>query len=416
MDASAEKGRMSMEAKVLEEIDPRVLGARLQEARRSAGLTQQAVADRMEMARTTVVAIEKGERRVTPPELIRFAKLYLRHVSDFVGRRAHAEGFVAQFRSNERQALEENREYEQVAIELQQRSEDYAELERIPGVSGPRKYPPIYETTGSTIDQVASDIAAAERNRLGLGDGPIGNLRERLEAEVGLRIFYFAMPSKIAGAFAYNEDLGACVAINSNHPRDRRQWSLAHECGHFLMHRYQAEITILLDRRMQTAKERVADAFAENFLMPAAGLNRRFTDLHRSSPKGVTLGDMVSLAHLYQVSVQALVLRLETLRRLAAGTWERLVAEGFEVQKAQRLLGIDANPPVKDLFPQRYVALAVSAFRNGDLSEGQLAKYLRTDRLSSRLTVEELQNRIHREFEGDFTELELDLAQPLGSR
>jgi Zn-dependent peptidase ImmA (M78 family) len=125
---------------------------------------------------------------------------------------------------------------------------------------------------------------------------------------------------------------------------------------------------------------------------------------------------MVSLAHLYQVSVQALVLRLETLRRLAAGTWERLVAEGFEAQKAQRLLGIDANPPVKDLFPQRYVALAVSAFRNGDLSEGQLAKYLRTDRLSSRLTVEELQNRIHREFEGDFTELELDLAQPLGSR
>ena len=86
------------------------------------------------------------------------------------------------------------------------------------------------------------------------------------------------------------------------------------------------------------------------------------------------------------------------------------------MQKAQHLLGIDANPPIKDLFPQRYVALAVSAFRNGDLSEGQLARYFRTDRLSSRLIVEELQNRIHREFEGDFTELELDLAQPLGSR
>jgi Zn-dependent peptidase ImmA (M78 family)/transcriptional regulator with XRE-family HTH domain len=416
MDASAEKGRMSMQATILEEIDPRVLGARLQDARRGAGLTQQAVADRMEMARTTIVAIEKGERRITPAELIRFAKLYLRQVSDLVGRRAPAEGFVAQFRSNERQALEENQEYEQVALELQRRSEDYAELERIAGVSGLRNYPPVYETTGGTIDQVASDIAAAERNRLGLGDGPIGNLRERLEAEVGLRIFYFAMPSKIAGAFAYNEDLGACVGINSNHPRDRRQWSLAHECGHFLMHRYQAEITILLERRMQTAKERVADAFAENFLMPLAGLNRRFTDLHRSSPKGVTLGDIVSLANLYQVSVQALVLRLETLRRIAPGTWERLVTEGFEVQKAQHLLGIDANPPIKDLFPQRYVALAVSAFRNGDLSEGQLAKYLRSDRLSSRLIVEELQNRIHREFEGDFTGLELDLAQPLGSR
>jgi Zn-dependent peptidase ImmA (M78 family)/transcriptional regulator with XRE-family HTH domain len=408
---------MNMEARIFEEIDPRLLGARLQDARRSAGLTQQAVAGQMGMARTTVVALEKGERRVTPTELTRFTKLYRRHVSDFVGRRAHAEGFVAQFRSNERQALEEHHEYEQVTLNLQHRSEDYVELERIAGVSGPRKYPPVYETTGSTVEQIASDVAAAERNRLGLGDGPIGNLRERLEAEVGLRIFYYPMPSKIAGVFAYNEDLGACVGINSNHPRDRRQWSLAHECGHFLMHRYQAEITILLERRMQTAKERVADAFAENFVMPAAGLNRQFTDLHRSTtPNGVTLGDIVSLADLYQVSVQALVLRLETLRRLPAGTWERLVAEGFEVQKAHHLLGIDANPPVKDLFPQRYVSLAVRAFRNSELSEGQLAKYLRTDRLSSRLILEDLQNRIHREFEGDFTELELDLAQPLGSR
>src|ERR1700677_2473322 len=116
-------------ANVLEEIDPRVLGARLQDARRSAGLTQQAVADRMEMARTTIVAIEKGERRITPEELIRFAKFYRQHVSDFVGRRVHAEGFLAQFRANERHAFEVNQEYEQVALELQQRSEDYAELE-----------------------------------------------------------------------------------------------------------------------------------------------------------------------------------------------------------------------------------------------------------------------------------------------
>jgi len=405
-----------MEARILEEIDPRVLGARLQDARRAAGLTQQTVAEQMNMARTTVVAIEKGERRVTAAELIQFTKLYHRQVSDFVGRREHREGFVAQFRSNERQALDENREYELVAQNLQERGEDYAELETLMGASMPRRYPPVYESTGSTLEQVASDVAAAERNRLGLGDGPIGNLRERLETDVGLRVFYFPMPSKIAGAFAYNEELGACIGINSNHPRDRRQWSLAHECGHFLMHRYQAEITILLERRMQTAKERVADAFAENFLMPEAGLNRRFTDLHRSSPKGATLGDIVSLANLYQVSVQALVLRLETLRRLPPGTWERLVTEGFEVQKAQRLLGIDANPPIKDLFPQRYVALAVSAFRSGRLSEGQLAKYLHTDRLSARLIVEDLQNRVHREFEGDFTELELDLAQPLGSR
>ena len=405
-----------MEAEIQETLDPRVLGLRFQDARRASGLTQQAVADQMEMARTTVVAIEKGERRTTPAELIRFAKLYRRPVSDFASRRAYTEDFVAQFRATERQSMGENPEYEQVAVELQRRSEDYRHLEQMGGISGGRKYPSIYDTEGSAIEQAASDIAAAERNRLGLGDGAIGNLRERLEAEAGLRIFYFAMPSKIAGVFAYNEGLGACAGINSNHPPDRRQWSLAHEYAHFLVHRYQSEVTVLAERRMRTAKERLADAFAESFLMPAGGLNRQFSEIHRAAPHGVTLGDIVILANLYEVSVQALVLRLETLRRIPAGTWERLTTEGFEVQKAQHLLGIDANPPVKDLFPQRFVALAVSAFRKGDLSEGQLSRLLRTDRTSARLIVEELQNRIHREFEGDFTELELDLAQPLGSR
>jgi Zn-dependent peptidase ImmA (M78 family)/transcriptional regulator with XRE-family HTH domain len=405
-----------MDVNILEQIDPRIIGTRLQDARRATGLTQQAVADEMGMARTTVVAIEKGERRLSPAELIQFARVYRRSVSEFVGRNTVTEGFVAQFRATERQMLEDNSDYEGVALELQRRSEDYVELEQVAGVRAQRSYPSVYETSGGSAEQVGSEIAATERNRLGLGDGPIGNLRERLETEMGLRIFYFSMPSKIAGVFAYNEDLGACIAINSRHPRDRRQWSLAHEFGHFLMHRYQAEITILLERRLHSAKERVTDAFAENFLMPASGVNRRFTDIHRLSPKGVTLGDIVNFANLYQVSVQALVLRLESLKRLAPGTWDRLTTEGFEVRKAQNLLGIDANPPVSDLFPQRYISLAVTAFRNGHLSEGQLAKYLHTDRLSTRLVVEEVQNQVHREIEGDFTEVEVDLAQPLGVR
>ncbi len=405
-----------MRKKVFDLLDPHVLGQRLQEARRAARLTQEAVAAPMDMARTTVVAIEKGERRVTPAELIRFAKAYGRQVSDFVGRTTVARGFVAQFRSVERREIETHSEYEQVAIDLQRRSEDYVELERIVGAPLTRPYPPPYESTGGNARQVGADISAVERNRLGLGDGPIGNLRERLEAEVGLRIFYFPMPSKIAGAFAYNEILGACVGINSKHPRDRRQWSLAHEYGHFLIHRYQPELTILETRRLNSGKEKVADAFAENFLMPASGLNRRFSDIHRSSSQGATLADILNLAALYRVAVQALVLRLETLRRLPGGTWERLVAEGFAVRKAQRLLGIEANPPIGDLFPQRYVALAVTAFRRGDLTEGQLAQYLRTDRLSARMQIESFHGRIHQEIGGDFTGLELDLTQRLESR
>lgn len=396
-----------------EQLDPRILGVRLQEARKAAGLTQSDAAENLDMSRTTVVAIEKGERKVTPHEIIQFAKLYRRSVSDLLSRRVVIDSFVPQFRAAQKEL---DPAFERAADELQSLSENYLELEKILGTPLIRRFPPEYDIRGGTADRIAEDVATAERNRLGIGDGPIGNLRGRLENDVGLRIFYFRMESKIAGLFAYNDVLGACIGINSNHPRDRRNWTLAHEYGHFLMTRYQVEVTVLTTDTKIGTKERLADNFAKCFLMPATGLNRRFTELHRAGEKGITLADVFNLANLYQVSVQALILRLEDLSRLPAGTWQRLSVEGLKVQQAHRLLGIDANPPLSELLPPRYVSLAVEAFRKGHLSEGQLAKSLRTDRVSARLQVEQLAKEIHLEDGGSFTPITPDLAQPLGGR
>jgi Zn-dependent peptidase ImmA (M78 family)/DNA-binding XRE family transcriptional regulator len=397
----------------LEQVDPRTLGLRLQEARKAAGLTQQDVADQIGMARTTVVAIEKGERRIVPHELLQLASLYGRSVSSLVSKRIITESLVTQFRAAQR---ETGPGFDQATEELQKRAEDYIELERIAGVPSANRFPPEYDTKGGAPDRIAEDVATAERNRLGMGDGPIGNLRDRLETDVGIRVFYFPMVSRIAGVFGYNDVLGACVGVNSNHPRDRRNWTLAHEYGHFLMTRYQVEVTVLTIDKKLVGKERLADSFAKYFLMPASGLNRRFTEIHRATERGVTLADVCNLANLYQVSVQALVLRLEELSRLPSGIWERLRSEGFKVQQAQKLLGIDANPQMLEHLPRRYVALAVEAFRSGQLSEGQLTRYLHTDRVSVRALMESLLKAIHVENGGEFTPIAPDLAQTLGGR
>jgi Zn-dependent peptidase ImmA (M78 family)/DNA-binding XRE family transcriptional regulator len=397
----------------LEQVDPRTLGLRLQEARKAAGLTQQDVADQIGMARTTVVAIEKGERRIVPHELLQLASLYGRSVSSLVSKRIITESLVTQFRAAQR---ETGPGFDQATEELQKRAGDYIELERIAGVPSANRFPPEYDTKGGAPDRIAEDVATAERNRLGMGDGPIGNLRDRLETDVGIRVFYFPMVSRIAGVFGYNDVLGACVGVNSNHPRDRRNWTLAHEYGHFLMTRYQVEVTVLTIDKKLVGKERLADSFAKYFLMPASGLNRRFTEIHRATERGVTLADVCNLANLYQVSVQALVLRLEELSRLPSGIWERLRSEGFKVQQAQKLLGIDANPQMLEHLPRRYVALAVEAFRSGQLSEGQLTRYLHTDRVSVRALMESLLKAIHVENGGEFTPIAPDLAQTLGGR
>src|SRR5215475_9364115 len=196
-----------MEKHILERIDPIMLGTRLRDARRARGLTQQAVAEHLGVARTTLVASEKGERRVLPDELIKLAALYGRPVSEFVAKRVVVEGFVPQFRAAWKDLFAEDTELEKSASELQRLAEDYVELERLCNMPLVRAYPPPYDMSGASAEQIAEEIATAERNRSGIGDGPLSNLRERLENDVGLRIFYFPMPSKVAGLFAYNDVL-----------------------------------------------------------------------------------------------------------------------------------------------------------------------------------------------------------------
>ena len=53
-----------MIANILNELDLRELGRELQRARKKQGLTQEAAAVIIDAARTTITAIEKGERRI----------------------------------------------------------------------------------------------------------------------------------------------------------------------------------------------------------------------------------------------------------------------------------------------------------------------------------------------------------------
>jgi len=50
-----------------------------------------------------------------------------------------------------------------------------------------------------------------------------------LEVDVGLRIFIEPLPSRVAGLFVFVEPLGGRAAVNSLHPPERRDWTLAHE-------------------------------------------------------------------------------------------------------------------------------------------------------------------------------------------
>jgi transcriptional regulator with XRE-family HTH domain len=148
-----------MMSDILNTLDPQILGAHLQEARKARGLTQDAVAVTMEMARTTIVAIEKGERRLTAGELIKLAALYGLSVSRLVGRPQQIEALVPQFRA----AWKPDAELEACAMELQKVAEDYLELERLCDRPLAKNYPSVYESEDGTPDQAAEEIAQRSR-------------------------------------------------------------------------------------------------------------------------------------------------------------------------------------------------------------------------------------------------------------
>lgn len=395
------------------DLDYRVLGSRLQEARKARGLTQQEVAETIGVSRPTYVAIEKGERRLAPDELIRLASLFGRALHEILRQREPVRDFIAQFRAATVRTGVRPEDLAASVVELQRLCDDYAELESLCGAPLLRSLPPPYEMEGRDLEEVGEEIALQERARLGIGEGPFPHLRALLEADVGLRIFCLTLPAGVAGLFIYTQASGGCIAIQRDHPRQSQLWSLAHEYAHFLVHRYEAEVTLLPAHRQSSRRERFADAFAASFLLPAVGLRRRFRQTQRAS-ESITPATLLTLADLYGISGEMMSQRLENLRLIREGTWDNLRKSDFRVRAAGENEAQDRQTENSGL-PPRYQRLAAQAYEEGGISEEQFAHFLRTDRVSARRCAASLAAQTAISEEGEPGDLRLDLAAPLSA-
>lgn len=380
-----------MTSNILDNIDIGKLGELLQQARKKCGLTQADAAKFIDAARTTIVAIEKGDRRIKPNELIKLARAYGRSISDFVQSRPVIQPFEVQFRTANRQSEDEDLLISPSIAYLEELCRNYLELEGIMDAPLPQNYPQEYELSNMPIEAAAESMAIAERQRLGLGDSPIAHLRNILEQSVGLRIFYIKMPPKYSEVYSFDDRLGGCMAINANHPEERRRWSLAHGYLHFLAHRRKPVIDFDGQYQRLPESERLAEAYPKYFLMPTSSLLKQFNDMHRSHGK-FTPTNLFTMAHYYGVSVEALVYRLEDMALLPSGTWDRLRDRGLKVRKVQQEMGLEAIVQRSDMTPIHYQHLAIEALDQGLITEGRFANFLGVDRLESRRIAEVLRD------------------------
>jgi Zn-dependent peptidase ImmA (M78 family)/DNA-binding XRE family transcriptional regulator len=367
-------------------LDPRIVGQRIAEARKARGKTQEEVADFLGCSRPTYIAIEKGDRLAKSEEIIKLAS--------FLGRKIHElvrpTEPVVDLQPHLRAAVEKMKGVDEAALnaaidEFQRLAEDYRDLEKLMNAPLRYNYPPeITLTPRIDAAELAEGVAQQERQRLGLGDQPVIYLRNTLEWDVGLRIFfYWGLPSAIAGMYAYTADLGCCILVNKKHPPERQRVTMLHEYGHLIVDRYKPGIDYLTMTGRKPANERFAESFALSFLMPTSSVRQRFHDIVTTTGN-FRVADLRRLSHFYYVSVEAMALRLEQLGLIQKGSWQFLKESKFSPREAAELLDLQPQPVNDFPFPDRYKYLAVAAYERGEIGDSDLAHYLRCDIVEAR--------------------------------
>jgi Zn-dependent peptidase ImmA (M78 family)/DNA-binding XRE family transcriptional regulator len=368
----------------LEQIMPVEAGERLRIAREGAKITQAAAASAIGVARTTIVAIEQGERRARINELQQLAKLYGTSVNAILRQESVHVDLAPRFRK----VVGSDDAAADAAELMAELAKAEVELENLLGVKRVRNYPPERPLLKGDVRTQAEQDATELRQRLGLGIGPVSDIVTLLEMELGIRVYIRRFDGRISGVFAYDDTLGPCILLNANHPRERRTQSAGHETGHFISTRRQPEI-LHNDEAENSREERYANAFARAFLTPARAVMQKFQEITAGSDR-LTRRHVIVLAHFFGVSREAMVRRLEELGSVKPGTWDWFQANGGITDEQSRQVLGDLSP--RDGYKAeadrpttlRLNLLASEAHRQGLLSEGQLARLLHLDRIELR--------------------------------
>ncbi|HUN86780.1 MAG TPA: XRE family transcriptional regulator [Terracidiphilus sp.] len=368
----------------IDQILPAETGERLRIAREGAKMTQAAAAQAIGVARTTIVAMEQGERRARMSELQQLARLYGTSVNALLRREAVHVDLAPRFR----RMVGSDEAAADAAELMADLAKAEVELENLLGVKRVRNYPPERALLPGDVKVQAEQDAAELRQRLGLGIGPVTNIVTLLEMELGVRVYVRRVDGRISGVFAYDDALGACMLLNANHPRERRNTSGGHETGHFISTRRQPEV-LHLDETESSREERYANAFARALLTPARAVLQKFQEVTAGADR-MTRRHVIILAHFFGVSREAMVRRLEEVGSVKRGTWDWFTANGgITDEQARQVLGdlivpdaekADADRPTT----LRLNLLAYEAHRRGLMSEGQLARLLHMDRVELR--------------------------------
>lgn len=364
-------------------------------------MTQEEVADHLELSRAAVSQMEQGRRRVSSLELHRLAHLYGRDIKDFLEEDlSEGETVMALFRRQPGVAMDAG-----VLDSLRQcitLGREITNLERRLGLDRGLATIPIYpvpppDSKWDAVQQGAL-VASKERRRLNLGDAPLPDVVDLLESQ-GIRTAQVALPDDISGLTLIDARHGTLVAVNRRHHVLRRRFSCAHEYAHVLFDR---EIRGMLSRSSDQSNlnEVRANAFAASFLMPESAVRSFVHGLAKGRPsrgqmdvydgesalhvegrmepgsQDIQMHDLVRLAHHFDVSRTAMLYRLKDLRIIDESEQTRLAREDREGRgrAMSDFLGFPEpdHQAARDQFRSRFLSMGIEALRRETITRSKL--------------------------------------------
>lgn len=145
---------------------------------------------------------------------------------------------------------------------------------------------------------------------------------EELARSCGADVRYRKFDGGISGLLLRPEEGGVVIGVHAQHARTRQRFTIAHELGHFMMHRGRSVIVEHLNRSarvnfrdglsaLATDREEIeANQFAAGLLMPPALVEAEFD---KQFPKHAEDRVVELLARKFEVSPQAMRFRLMNL-------------------------------------------------------------------------------------------------------
>jgi Zn-dependent peptidase ImmA (M78 family)/transcriptional regulator with XRE-family HTH domain len=292
--------------------------------RRMLGLSQAELADVAGLSQATLSKIEQGLKSVTDAVADQLARA-LKCPPDFFEQPEREYGApMSAHPMFRKRASVGQRVIDKVIAEFSVRIAHARALLRAVDVE-PELPLPAYESEEFGGPQ---GIAAAVRRAWYVPRGPLPSLVDLIERSGCILMRCDMNLAKIDAASYRVAGMPPIIFLNKALPGDRLRFSLAHELGHLVMHRYPTPVM-----------EEEADQFASALLMPAADIGPELS--------GLTLAKAAALKPIWRVSMAALIYRASALGAIsktqADYLWRVRSAKGWSTQE----------PPALDIAPEQ---------------------------------------------------------------